>query len=296
MWMCACATGWTCFQHRVELCFNNYYWGYLLPSTHLFYLLLLPDICSNDLSQISRYSSTEWPVNSKLRNTTLPPNCKTTLHPVHAMMENIRGKSWTLFARRQSRLSHSPMELWIRIVTIVLCFFFVLVRIIRYVSKLLNSDSSVTTGTTLFQKTHKHPPALPPNRLKLKNSNIRIITHIALILSGDIQLNPGPCSTIYPSGICEHPVTWSDVGPCCDGCNIWYHKSCIDLYTAELDSIGKDNMIWLCCKCKTPNHSSTLFHAFEIDLHNNYSILNDLNNNSTVSSITSLTAIFQPQK
>jgi len=47
-------------------------------------------------------------------------------------------------------------------------------------------------------------------------------------------------------------------------------------------------VVWLCCKCETR-------HAFEIDLHNNYSILNDLNNNSTVSSITSPTAIFQPQ-
>jgi hypothetical protein len=186
------------------------------------------------------------------------------------------------------------MELWLRIVTIVL-WFFVIVRTIRYMSELPNSNNSVTTGATLFQKPHKHPPALPPNRLKLKNNNIRIITHIALILSGDIQLNPGPCSTIYPCGICEHPVTWSDVGPCCDGCNIWYHKSCIDLCTAELDSIGKDNVVWLCCKCETLNHSSTLFHAFEIDLHNNYSILNDLNNNSTVSSITSPKAIFQPQ-
>ena len=162
-------------------------------------------------------------------------------------------------------------------------------------SELPNSDSGVTTDATHFQKPHKHPPALPRNRLKLKNSNIRIITHTALTLSGDIQLNPGPCSTIYPCGICEHPVTWSDVGLCCDGCNIWYHKSCIDLCTAELDSIGKDNVVWLCCKCETRNHISTLFHAFKIDLHNNYSILNDLNNNSTVSSITSPTAIFQPQ-
>ena len=76
--------------------------------------------------------------------------------------------------------------------------------------------------------------------------------------------------------------------------HMWYHKSCIDLCTAELDSIGKDNVVWLCCKCETINHSSLLFHAFELNLHNNYSILTDVNINSTISSIASPTAIPQP--
>ena len=57
------------------------------------------------------------------------------------------------------------------------------------------------------KKSHKHRPATTINILKLKNSNVGIITHIGLILSGDIQLNLGPCSTIYPFGICEHTVT-----------------------------------------------------------------------------------------
>ena len=35
--LCACATGWTCFQHRVELCFNNLITGDICCHPHIYF-------------------------------------------------------------------------------------------------------------------------------------------------------------------------------------------------------------------------------------------------------------------
>ena len=38
-----------------------------------------------------------------------------------------------------------------------------------------------------------------------------------MVQSGDIELNPGPRqASIFPCGMCETPVTWSNEGVCCD--------------------------------------------------------------------------------
>ena len=61
---------------------------------------------------------------------------------------------------------------------------------------------------------------LPPRAM---NSTIFAV---ALLLSGDIQVNPGPPTSVYPCGVCEDPVTWNCRGVACDHCSIWYHGSC----------------------------------------------------------------------
>jgi hypothetical protein len=52
---------------------------------------------------------------------------------------------------------------------------------------------------------------------------------LVIILSNDIQVNPGPNKSIYPCGLCDVSVTWNCEGVGCDGCSIWYHKSCVEL-------------------------------------------------------------------
>ncbi len=71
---------------------------------------------------------------------------------------------------------------------------------------------------------------------------------IALILSGDIQTNPGHDQTVYPCGYFLLTVSWSAQAVCCDGCNVWYHYSCLSMSATDLESLSKDNVIWLCCK------------------------------------------------
>ena len=51
-----------------------------------------------------------------------------------------------------------------------------------------------------------------------------------------VHPNPGP-ATISPCGICERPVIWSNQGVCCDQCDMWHHRSCIEMCTTSTRSI-----------------------------------------------------------
>ena len=102
-----------------------------------------------------------------------------------------------------------------------------------------------------------------------------------LLLCGDIQLNPGPTGNahIYPCGLCEQPVTWEHVdGLCCDGCDVWHHRSCIELCSADYDLLVKHSHIqWLCCRCESINVSSFTFHTFQLSTSNMYCPLSNIN-------------------
>ena len=43
----------------------------------------------------------------------------------------------------------------------------------------------------------------------------------SLLLSGDINMNPGPPK--YPCGICKKGVKGKKDAICCDGCGTWFH-------------------------------------------------------------------------
>ncbi|CAC5371135.1 unnamed protein product [Mytilus coruscus] len=90
-------------------------------------------------------------------------------------------------------------------------------------------------------------------------------------LNWDIEQNPGPRTkqpSIYPCGLCEHPVTWNCEGVCCD-----------DYY----DLLQRSNVQWLCCKCESINVSTCTFHSYELNTSNYY---DPLTHNSTFESIT----------
>ncbi|MCS5550755.1 MAG: reverse transcriptase domain-containing protein [Gammaproteobacteria bacterium] len=124
-----------------------------------------------------------------------------------------------------------------------------------------------------------------------KNKNILIL---ALLLSGDIELNPGPRKqpSTYPCGLCELPVTWDCRGACCDACNIWHHKSCIELCTQDYELLDRSNVQWLCCRCDSINVSTFTFRSYEIDQSNIYEPLSglDLTMESNISSFSPLKA------
>lgn len=67
-----------------------------------------------------------------------------------------------------------------------------------------------------------------------RNNNVLLL--MAIVMSGDVQLNPGPRDTnknIFPCGICEHPVTWNCVGVACDDCGVCFYKTCIDMCSKD---------------------------------------------------------------
>ena len=86
---------------------------------------------------------------------------------------------------------------------------------------------------------------------------------LLLIISGDIQSNPGSASTIYPCGLCEARVGWSHQAVCCDGCDLWYHKSCLEIDEDQYSSLNRASL----------TQSQSIFHSYEIELSNSYSVL-----------------------
>ena len=83
-----------------------------------------------------------------------------------------------------------------------------------------------------------HPGSLRSLKLSRDKSTpgtCRIATALTLvlILSGDIEQNPGPVNnTYYPCGHCELQVNYGDKALCCDNCDNWYHKSCVNMHSA----------------------------------------------------------------
>ena len=92
--------------------------------------------------------------------------------------------------------------------------------------------------------------------------------------------------------MCERPVTWENDGVCCDCCDIWYHKSRIELCTADYELLQRSTVQWLCCKCDSINVSSFTYHTYE--LGNDISYYESLT--SPASFIESFTSKFSPLK
>ena len=130
------------------------------------------------------------------------------------------------------------------------------------------------TGLLLGNPTRK-----PANNIN-RDIHSNFITFLVLLLSGDIQLNPGPkYEDIYPCGFCAKPVDWSTPGICCGNCEIWFHCPCVDIGSLEYDRLGHESQFWDCYRCKSRN-DSTIYHAYNVDVRNSFSALSLLGEDS----------------
>ena len=112
---------------------------------------------------------------------------------------------------------------------------------------------------------------------KTKFFRNKVLIVLALALAGDIHPNPGPqTNSIFPCGCCQAPVTWSNQGLCCDGCETWYHKSCTDEHNSKLDKLNGSNVAWLCNNCDSINISNLSYHSFEFTSQNFYEPLSKI--------------------
>ena len=145
----------------------------------------------------------------------------------------------------------------------ILCFYFYITRepdSSRHVSTL----ESYKVGLYIL-KHYLWKPFLSVTKTTKSNS----LWIIILLLSGDIEQNPGP-ETKWPCGICQYPVTWSQEGVACDGCELWHHKSCLSLCSDDFQLLECSNVAWKCCKCDSINCDTFTFHSFELQTSNSF--------------------------
>ena len=132
---------------------------------------------------------------------------------------------------------------------------------------LLNTRNCLGRKSTLaFGNRHSSPPP------KLDFG----VCFLLILLSGQIELNPGPSSlgnqnsSIFPCGHCDLPVTWDQCGICCDTCDLWFHKNCVDMSSHTFRAFSTTNVSWICCNCDNPNYERNLFHSFQIETANSF--------------------------
>ena len=115
-----------------------------------------------------------------------------------------------------------------------------------------------------------------------------------LLLSGNIELNPGPGqASIFPCGYCQLDVSWDCSGVACDNCEVWFHRSCADISKSGYRKLSEVDVSWRCHRCCHTNSLNSHLFSYQIDLSNRFSILSeaseptDVHNTSAQSHISS---------
>ena len=116
------------------------------------------------------------------------------------------------------------------------------------------------------------------------NPASRNVMYFIILMSGDIELNPGP-NSIYPCEYREIPVTWEH-----QHIAIWYHSTCLEYSSNKVELLQRSNVSWICCKCDSQNIDSFTFHSFEFEISNFSSVLST----SCTSTIPSIDLSFSP--
>jgi hypothetical protein len=78
-----------------------------------------------------------------------------------------------------------------------------------------------------------------------------------LIVVSGLETNPGPRKPKFPCGLCTKACKLKCIA--CDECDLWWHKSCVGLTSAEFKRLGSGEDIWNCPSCHALNSSGTLY-------------------------------------
>ena len=84
-----------------------------------------------------------------------------------------------------------------------------------------------------YDKHYKYP----------KGSLCTDLLHLLLVISGNVELNPGPRTPKYPCGECGKAVALNSIA--CDISNTWYHRECAGMNLTIFESYVKNSeMEW----------------------------------------------------
>jgi hypothetical protein len=74
----------------------------------------------------------------------------------------------------------------------------------------------------------RKPKSIRYNDRPIKHTML-YLSLIIIMMSSDVELNPGPRQPKYPCQICHKAVTWKTRGVACDDCSKWYHTDCMHM-------------------------------------------------------------------
>lgn len=108
-----------------------------------------------------------------------------------------------------------------------------------------------------------------------------VLLYLSILLitqSCDTESNPGPYTPKYPCGVCTKAVRWSRTRTAiaCDTCDSWYHTDCMGMSSVSYDRLNRSSVSWICAKCDTPNHSSSLLDSYITDTDNQFDALSSM--------------------
>ena len=129
------------------------------------------------------------------------------------------------------------------------------------------------------------------SRSTIKSRFIHLL--IVLLLSGQVELNPGPVtpsqsSTISTNYPCKKKVKDSHYALQCDKCELWFHTDCLEFPVSSYSTLlNFTSFVWVCTDCGYSNYSHRTPNLNPIlSCTNSYSMLtncsdddNDLPNN-----------------
>ena len=102
--------------------------------------------------------------------------------------------------------------------------------------------------------------------LKRDRTSSSFLVLSPLLLSGNVELNPGPHYK-HPCGCCTKPVKANQRG-------IWYHTRRMLMSSDTYEGLATPSAVWICSSCGVPNFSSNLLDADNnMELSNPFSSL-----------------------
>jgi len=94
----------------------------------------------------------------------------------------------------------------------------------------LQQDASFSVPTQIYYW-HLHVSSFKKRSI-FGNSDRHIHLLIRILLSNQVELNPGPQSldeSSYPCSICSQECTWDSDAIVCDNCDKWCHIGCVNI-------------------------------------------------------------------
>ena len=120
-------------------------------------------------------------------------------------------------------------------------------------SRLTSVSESNTMSIALYYQGRRARPH--------KTSSFGNLQQLLLILSGTVEVNPGPSRIKFPCVECGQAVK-TENSIACDACNCWFHSCCTSISEVLFQCYIKDtDLEWICTKCAVQDISSDLFNS-----------------------------------